>query len=256
AEEWGGNRMWTEASITDRDGVDDVARAGADGLNHKRPYEIEYRVVHRDGSVRSVLERGQGVFDESGKAIYCDGVIFDVTEWRNIEVELKRAQTRLADALESMSEGFVLWDADERLVTCNTRYCDLFTVSEELMTPGRSFEEIVRIAVARGQYPEAAADPESWIQERIRRHRSGTSVFDLQLADGRWLRVTDRRTAEGGIVGIRADITESRRMEAELRESEARFRTLLSNVPGACYRCAYDADYTMEFISDAIADIS
>jgi PAS domain S-box-containing protein len=250
------NAIRTYGSLIHPEDVDNVARIVADGLKNKRPYEIEYRVTHRDGRVRRVFERGQGVFDEAGKAVYCDGVIFDVTERRNVEDELKRTQARLTDALESISDGFILWDADERLVTCNSRYCELFAMSGDLMTPGRSFEEIVRSAVARGQYPEASADPEAWVEERIQRHRSGESGFELQLADGRWLRVTDRRTAEGGIVGIRTDITERRHMETELRESEARFRTLLSNVPGACYRCAYDNAYTMEFISDAIADIS
>ncbi len=256
ADDFINNAVRTYGSIIHTEDVDTVARIVADGLKNKRPYEIEYRVVHKDGGARSVFERGQGVFDEAGKAIYCDGVIFDVTDRRNIEDELKRTQGRLADALESMSEGFILWDAEERLVTCNRRYCELFGMSGDLMVPGRTFEEIVRAAVTRGQYPEAAADPEAWIQERIGRHRSGTSAFELQLADGRWLRVTDRRTTEGGIVGIRADITERRRMETELRESEAKFRTLLGNVPGACYRCAYDTAYTMEFISDAIADIA
>ncbi len=250
------NAVRTYGSVIHPEDVDNVARIVADGLKNKRPYEIEYRVLHKDGAVRSVFERGQGVFDDAGKAIYCDGVIFDVTERRNIENELKRAQMRLTDALESMSEGFILWDAEERLVACNSRYCELFAMSGDLMAPGRTFEEIVRDAVTRGQYPEAAADPEGWIQERLRRHRIGESGFELQLAGDRWLRVTDRRTAEGGIVGIRADITERRRMETELRESETKFRTLLRNVPGACYRCAYDDAYTMEFISDAIADIS
>jgi PAS domain S-box-containing protein len=250
------NAVRTYGSVIHPEDVDEVARIVADGLKRKRPYEIEYRVVHKDGSVHRVFERGQGVFDEAGKAIYCDGVIFDVTDRRHVEDELKRTQMRLTDALESMSEGFILWDADERLVTCNSRYSELFAMSGDLMTPGRTFEQIVRSAVERGQYPEAAADPEGWILERVRRHRMGQSGFELELAGGRWLRVTDRRTAEGGIVGIRADITERRRMETELRESETKFRTLLSNVPGACYRCAYDTVYTMEFISDAIADIS
>jgi PAS domain S-box-containing protein len=206
------NAIRTYGSLIHPEDVDNVARIVADGLKNKRPYEIEYRVTHRDGRVRRVFERGQGVFDEAGKAAYCDGVIFDVTERRNVEDELKRTQARLTDALESISDGFILWDADERLVTCNSRYCELFAMSGDLMTPGRSFEEIVRSAVARGQYPEASADPEAWIQERIQRHRSGESGFELQLADGRWLRVTDRRTAEGGIVGIRTDITERRHM--------------------------------------------
>jgi PAS domain S-box-containing protein len=234
--------------------VDNVERIVADGLKNKRSYEIEYRVVHKGGAVRSVFERGQGVFDEAGKAIYCDGVIFDVTERRNIEDELKRAQMRLADALESMSEGFILWDADERLVTCNSRYSELFAMSGDLMTPGRTFEQIVRSAVERGQYPEAAPDPEGWIQERVRRHRVGESGFELELAGGRWLRVTDRRTSEGGIVAFAPTSPSAGawRSSCESETSSARCCATCRR----CHRCAYDNAYTMELISDAIADIS
>src|SRR5262249_18490888 len=143
ASEFVNNAVRTYASIIHPEDVDAVARIVANGLERKRPYEIEYRVVHKDGGVRRVFERGRGVFDEAGKAIYCDGVIFDVTERRQIEDELKRTQARLADALESMSEGFILWDANERLVTCNRRYCELFGVSSDLMVPGRTFEDVV-----------------------------------------------------------------------------------------------------------------
>src|SRR6185312_9805288 len=79
------NAIRTYGSLIHPEDVDNVARIVADGLKNKRPYEIEYRVVHRDGRVRRVFERGQGVFDEAGKAVYCDGVIFDVTERRNVE---------------------------------------------------------------------------------------------------------------------------------------------------------------------------
>jgi len=91
----------TAASSTRRD-VDDVARIVADGIKNKQSYEIEYRVVHKDGAVRSVFERGRGVFDEAGKAIYCDGVIFDVTERRNIEAELRESETRFRTLLSNV----------------------------------------------------------------------------------------------------------------------------------------------------------
>jgi PAS domain S-box-containing protein len=78
------NAIRTYGSLIHPEDVDNVARIVADGLKNKRPYEIEYRVTHRDGRVRRVFERGQGVFDETGRAVYCDGVIFDVTERRNV----------------------------------------------------------------------------------------------------------------------------------------------------------------------------
>jgi signal transduction histidine kinase len=129
----------------------------------------------------------------------------------------KLTLSRLTDVVDHFGEAFVLWDADDRLVLCNLKYREFFALSAELMTPGNSFEQILRGAAARGQYVDAHIDPEGWIQERLRRRRAAAGSFELALSDGRCLHVTNRRTSDGGIVGILSDITERKKGELELR---------------------------------------
>jgi len=150
---------------------------------------------------------------------YLVGVITDITERRQVQGEVELLQRRLTDALENIGEGFVLWDADDRLVRCNPKFLEFFAVSADLMTPGRSFEEILRGAVARGQYAGTATNPEGMIQAVLNRRREAAGSSELLLSDGRWLYVTNRRTSDGGIVGILSDITERKKGELELREA-------------------------------------
>ncbi|MGH6932251.1 MAG: PAS-domain containing protein [Dongiaceae bacterium] len=147
------------------------------------------------------------------------GIRTDITEFKKTEEAVRLAQSRLEDAIESVSDGFILWGPDERLLACNGKYKEYFARAADLMIPGRTFEDIVRAATARGLYPDAVADPESWIAERLRRHREANGSFELRLDDGRWLRVSDQHTKEGGIAGIRTDITDRKTAEAELREA-------------------------------------
>jgi signal transduction histidine kinase len=123
----------------------------------------------------------------------------------------------MTDAIESIGEAFVLWGADERLVLCNKKYRELFDPDGNLLVPGRSLEEVIRMNVASGRHPESSADPEGWIQERMRRYRAAAGDSEMKIPGDRWLRVIDRRTSEGGIVGIRTDITERKNAELELR---------------------------------------
>ena len=101
----------------------------------------------------------------------------------------KLTRSRLTDAFDCFGEGFVLWDADDNLVLCNRKYREFFAVSADLMVRGSSFEEILRGAVARGQYPAAKDDPEGWIKVVLQRRREAAGSSELQLAD-RWLHVT------------------------------------------------------------------
>ena len=165
----------------------------------------------------------------------------------------KLTQSRLTDAFDCFGEGFVLWDADDNLILCNRKYREFFAVSADLMVRGNSFEEILRGAVARGQYPAAKDDPEGWVKVVLERRREAAGSSELQLAD-RWLHVTNRRTSDGGIVGILSDITERIKHEEILRERETRLRSLMANVPGGVYRCR--ADWTEVLMSDGIEPIT
>lgn len=136
----------------------------------------------------------------------------------------RRARELLDDAIEALPDGFALFDADDRLVVCNQRYRDIYAASAPAITPGASFESIVRYGLERGQYPEAQANPEAWIAERLRRHREtdGKPILQ-QLTGGSWLQIDERRTRSGGIAGARADVTElmQARQAAEASRAEA-----------------------------------
>ncbi|MFO1061214.1 MAG: ATP-binding protein [Dongiaceae bacterium] len=130
------------------------------------------------------------------------------------------ANARLHDAIESIPEGFVLFDAQDRALLWNRRYEEIYGIAAGTTIRGRSFEEMVRQGAARGNYrlPPGLA-LEAWIAERLAQHAAKGSESEQQLADGRWILSHERRTAEGGSVGIRIDITELKRREAEMREA-------------------------------------
>jgi len=186
-------------------------------IERHAPYAVEYRLIDRGGKIHWVLDQGRPVYDNSGILLWIDGVLFDITERKQMESEVRRLQTRMTDAIESIGEAFVLWGADEQLVLCNKKYRELFDPDGTLLVPGRSLEEVIRRNVAAGRHPESASDPESWIQDRLRRYRAAIGDSEMKIPGDRWLRVIDRRTSEGGIVGIRTDITERKNAELELR---------------------------------------
>jgi len=130
--------------------------------------------------------------------------------------EIREARSRLTDAIESISEGFSLYDADDKLIVCNNRYRDLFASHADVMQPGTSFETIVRTAVDRGLIEDADGRSDAWLQQRIERHRSPGPAHVQHRSDGRWIRVSERKTASGGVVATYTDITEMKQHEAEL----------------------------------------
>jgi signal transduction histidine kinase len=129
------------------------------------------------------------------------------------------AQSRLHDAIESMNGGFVLYDGEDRLVMCNENYRKMYPETRDLNVTGTRFEDLIRADVARGQVPEAAGREEQWLAERVRAHLSDQSTSEQQLGDGRWILVSERRTGEGGVVGIRTDISERKQTELQLQKT-------------------------------------
>lgn len=134
--------------------------------------------------------------------------------------EAKIARRQLQQALDSINEGFILYDRDDRIVLCNRRYGILFPGLADILHPGTTFQEIIERAARAGIVAEAVTDPDAWIASRIAHHRSPSSQFQQLLADGRWTQISERRTDEGGTVTIVSEITHFKRLEETHRLSE------------------------------------
>lgn len=138
----------------------------------------------------------------------------DVTERRRQQEALlaaasdaAQARARLEAAVEALQDGFVLFDAEDRLVICNQRYREIYALSADAIRPGVSFEDGLRHGIACGQYAEAVGREEAWLAERLAQHRAAESEIEQELADGRWVRIFEKATPDGGRVGLRVDIT-------------------------------------------------
>jgi signal transduction histidine kinase/integral membrane sensor domain MASE1 len=148
-------------------------------------------------------------------------VRMDITRQKEQETALTETRNQLINSIEALSDGFALYDAQDRLVLCNSKYKEVYAISADLFVPGTPFETIVREGARRGQYVGAIGRIDDFVAKRMAAHRNPTGVIEQQLADGRWLRVAERRTPDGQIVGIRTDITELKNAIAALQESEA-----------------------------------
>ncbi len=146
--------------------------------------------------------------------------------------ELDRAQQILTDAIESISEGFSLYDNNDRLVLCNSRYRDLlYPGIEDLVVAGVPFEAIIRGAVDHGLVKDAEGRIDGWLAERLEQHRNPSGVH-VQRRGDRWIQISERKTEDDGTVAIYTDITERKRAEEVLAEKEAQLRIALDNMPG------------------------
>jgi len=126
------------------------------------------------------------------------------------------SRARLLEAIESISEAFSLYDRDDRLVLCNSRYLELAfaTLADGLV--GMTFEQIIRTAAERGRMPDATGRVDAWIAERLVRYHHPTGPYVQQLSDGRWLQISERQIKEIGTVAVYTDITELKEAEAEM----------------------------------------
>jgi PAS domain S-box-containing protein len=150
--------------------------------------------------------------------------------------EQGQAGETLADIFDSLPEGFLYFDPDDRLVLVNSRIAEIYPLAAEVFVLGVSYETCMRTGVAKGQWgPDAGEDKEEWIQARLDYHANPVGVFEFNLPDGRCIRVEEKKTPKGGVVGMRTDITDLKEIERQLRESQERFSALFENSPAAIY---------------------
>ena len=204
-------------------------------FKERRPIK-DLRAAYTDGEGRRYYWRinGKPFYDRAGRFSGYRGVAEDETG----EVEARRraeaAEARLIDAIESLSEGFALFDANDRLVLSNYTYRSKCVDEGERFTPGVTFEEIVRANAAAGLIPGLAdaQEREAWIAKRIENHEAAKGYIEQDWSDGRSLLITERRTREGGITCVVSDISELHKARAaaeQANETKTRFLAAASH---------------------------
>jgi PAS domain S-box-containing protein len=131
-------------------------------------------------------------------------------------------EAALRDGIETMPEGFVLYDDQDRLAICNEAYRRFYPETADKLVPGIGFEEILRLGIANGRFPAAKGHEEEWIAERVRRQHDVAGTIEQRLTDDRWVLVTKHRLPNGWVAGLRVDITAIKATQEALRSSEER----------------------------------
>ncbi len=152
-----------------------------------------------------------------------------VVEENNLQ-EISKARQRLVDALESTSEGFAFFDADDRLEMYNSSYRALLRHGPGVIKAGTSFEDIIGDAIEHGAIPDAGDDAEAWVARRVAQHRNPGAPLVQRRADGRWIQINERRTEGGGTVAVYSDITQLKQREEELRDQGRVLQTTLEHM--------------------------
>jgi PAS domain S-box-containing protein len=171
--------------------------------------------------------------------------VYDVTGLKRAEEARRHSEQRLVEAVESISEGFVFYDAEDRLVLCNSRYRDLFYAGVPIdLEAGMSFESIIRRSAERGYIKDAEGDIEAWIARRLEKHRNPGEPHVQQRTDGRWVMISERRTSDGGSVAVYSDITELKQREESLAEKSSALEALSGKLAKYLAPQVYDSIFT------------
>ena len=149
-------------------------------------------------------------------------LLHEIREARRAQAAERSALLRLSEAVESFSDGFSLFDSNDRLVQCNQQFRDMHAQIADMLVPGVSFESIVRAHVSSGLVVDAIGNEEEWIRRRMRMHRHPADDLEVKHKDGRWLRISEHRTADGGCVSIRTDITALKERQEDLASQRRR----------------------------------
>jgi signal transduction histidine kinase len=166
---------------------------------------------HCGGSGRPVFR----FFGEKGHFKGYRGSATDVTAEMDSIRRAQAAHQLFAEVVESVPASLMVHDVDDRLVICNSVTRGYFPRTGHLLVPGSTFEEFTRALAETGEVPEATGREEEWFRERMRRHRLPENHITRQYADGRWVQISERRMSDAATIGIRLDITELKKAEAQ-----------------------------------------
>ncbi|WP_416408421.1 PAS domain-containing sensor histidine kinase [Agrobacterium rosae] len=194
------------------------------GCGDLRQIDQIFRMRHAHGHYVWLRARAQVIRTSNGPRVI--GIAMDVTEQHRLAQRYAEADQRLADAIESTSEAFVLWDKNDRLVMCNAHFQQAYGLPDSVLVAGTE-RSVVNAAACRPVVERRVADPD----------QSGLSrTTEVQLADARWLQINDRRTRDGGLVSVGTNITLLKRHEERLRDSEKRLMATIGDLSASRHK--------------------
>ena len=179
-----------------------------------------FRMRHANGNWVWLRARCELVQQSGDSGPHLIGIAVDITEQKTLVERTVEADLRLRDAIETIPEAFVVWDAQNRLVLCNSNFQELHNLPDDAIKAGASYEAVV----AAGRKPVVRSKVTSEGQS------PGARTFEAQLDDGRWLHISERRTKDGGYVSVGTDITNIKRHEEKLMESEKRLMATVADL--------------------------
>ena len=170
-----------------------------------------FRMRHASGHWIWLRVRCELSQSQNGGGAHLIGIAVDMTEQKNLAERTVEADLRLRDAIETIPEAFVLWDADNRLVLCNSHFKRLHKLPDTAVRPGTPYETVIKV----GSMPE--------IRTRLPNiEEPGARTFEAHLEDGSWLNISERRTKDGGYVSVGTDITQIKLHEQKLVDNDLR----------------------------------
>lgn len=195
-----------------------------------------FRMRHKTDEWIHIRIRAQVVRNENGEA-HLIGIAIDVSEQERIRQRTRRISTRLHDAIENLSEAFVLWDSRKRLVMCNTKFQQLHGIAPHMAVAGMPYDELMESAATPLVGTEVLlSGPENY----------NMRSYEVQLNDGRWLQINERRTQDGGYVSVGNEITTIKRHEKKLMASEGRLKATIADLTRSRHTLELQAQQLVE----------
>lgn len=180
-----------------------------------------FRMRTGDGEWKWLRARAEVVRHSRDDGLHLVGIAIDTTEQKRLAESTRTAGERLQDAIEAISEAFVLWDADKKLVLCNSKFLRLHNLPVGADKRGAHYDDVMR----QGSQPRVLTQvpvPE--------RPLNGARSYEAQLVDGRWLQINERVTKDGGYVSVGTDISGHKQHEEKLMESERRLTGMVADL--------------------------
>jgi signal transduction histidine kinase/CheY-like chemotaxis protein len=164
------------------------------------------------------------------------------------------ARHELEFAINSISEGFIIYDKDDRVALYNQRYVELHPLQAEVFAIGVHFRELLLASVRNGGIAIPPDQVESWIQSCLEQRRNADASFESELTGGRWLKISERRTTDGRIVGVHTDITELKVRENLINQKSALLQTTLDHMKQGIV--VFDSDFQLLLYNDKYIEVN